>query len=198
MKSSKRLAWSPNDFRVKFTVSKQDGFNIQIYLLLLCSKIFCKHLSPPSKQAIFITLTSPPQQPFSRVEERLKSCLPWLGATESTGGGTHGLSQASTTINWAHRDTGLPAPSQCFPLMAQWSQRQSNPHLLRLASLSLRLTLSPEQSPQLLIQCSSVSPLHIASSLFSIPYHCKLKTLKYNHLHSKPVYHSLVVMCNLV
>lgn len=157
MKSSRRLAWSPKDFRVKFTVSKQDGFYIQIYRLLLCSKIFCKHLSPPSKHAIFIILTSPPQQ----------SCLPRRRATESTAGGTHGLSQASTTVNWDHRDTGLPAPSHCFPLMAQWSQRQSNLHLIRLASLSLRLTMS--NHPNFTVTRSSFSPLHIASSLFSIP-----------------------------
>lgn len=99
-KSLKRLAWSPNDFQVKFTVSKQDGFNIQIYLLFLCSTIFCKHSSPPSKQAIFIILTSPPRQPSSRVDERLKSGPLRARPPPRRPRGIHGLSQASTTVNW--------------------------------------------------------------------------------------------------
>lgn len=154
MKSSRRLAWSPKDFRVKFTVSKQDGFYIQIYLLLLCSKIFCKHLSPPSKHAIFIILTSPPQQ----------SCLPRRRATESTAGGTHGLAQASTTVNWDHRDTGHLR----LPTAFRWWHSDRRGRAIRPIKVSFSsLKTHYEQSPQ----------LHIHTFQFLTTSHCFITIL---------------------
>lgn len=53
-KAQKHWPGVKNGFWVKFAIYTQDDFNIQIYLLCLCSKILYKHLSSPYKEAIFI------------------------------------------------------------------------------------------------------------------------------------------------